>query len=194
MTDNAPAGATPVVPGATPGQTPPPTPDPPPATGELEIGDAGKRALDVMKAERNAAVAQSKADKKALEEHLSATQSDSEKAIAQAKKDGAAEVTAKWSAQVRRSEVRAALTGAGINVSVLDLAVNAAEFGTLKVTEDGEVEGLSQAVAAFKTARADLFKTAPVPGTADGGARPGGTPPAKDLESAIAAHYAQPKH
>ena len=174
MTDNAPAGATPVVPGATPGQTPPPTGSvpaaPPPATGEdAALGDAGKRAIDAMKAERDAAQRAAKAAERALEELKLAGASEAEKAIAKAKADGAAEVTSRFHDQIRRSEVKLALSAAGINASVLDLAARADEFGALKVTDTGEIEGLASAVGSFKAARADLFGA---------GARPVGSPDA----------------
>lgn len=172
------AGATPAAGGATPPQTQPASPAPttppapptPPATGDGDgMGDAGQRALA---AERAAVKAEKKrADDavKALEALQLASASDAEKAIAQAKKDGAAEITAKWSAQIRRSEVKAALTAAGINASILDLAVNAAEFAALAVTDDGELDGLTAAIDAFKKAKPDLFKAPVAPGSADGG-------------------------
>jgi hypothetical protein len=108
-----------------------------------------------------------------LEALKAASLSDTEKAIAQAKKDGGAEVLSKVQAQIRRSEVRAALTAAGVNAGVLDLAVKADEFGALTVDDDGEVTGLDAAVDAFRKAHTDLFTKAPTPGTADGGARGG---------------------
>ena len=80
----SPAGATPAAGGATPPQTPPaasapaptpqaqpaPTPAPEPSAPDdtLGLGDAGKRALDAMKAERNAAIAASKAAERELEQ------------------------------------------------------------------------------------------------------------------------------
>ena len=78
----SPAGATPAAGGATPPQTPPaasapaptpqaqpaavPAPDPSAPDDALGLGDAGKRALDAMKAERNAAIAASKAAEREL--------------------------------------------------------------------------------------------------------------------------------
>lgn len=171
MTDNASAGATPVVAGATPAQTPPPngTPSaaPPPATGDPDaLGDAGKRALEAMKAERDAASRDAKAAKQALEALQDKSATDAEKAIKAARAEGLAQ----GHAQIRRSEVKAALAGAGINASVLDLALGAPDFAALKVNDEGEVEGLGEAIAAFKKARADLFKPTAAPGSADGGA------------------------
>lgn len=127
-----------------------------------------------MKAERDAA-RQAAADAKRRADDLElATKSDAEKAIAQAKQEGAAEVTAKWSDAVRRAEVKAALTVAGINSSLLDWATSAPEFASLKVSESGEVEGLADAIKAVKAAKPDLFTKPGTSGTADGGARPNG--------------------
>lgn len=172
---NASAGATPAAAGATPAQTTPVSPaaDPSatpvtPATGDADaLGDSGKRALDAMKSERDAAVRAAKKATDDLEAARLAGASESEKALAKAKADGASEVTERLHAMIRRSEVKAALAGSGINPSVLDLAIGASEFAALKVGEDGTVEGLDQAVAQFKGTRGDLFKPSPTGGTAD---------------------------
>ena len=182
---NQSAGAMPVAGGATPSQTPAqpaaPTTGTPaePATGYPDgLGDAGKKALD---AERKRAEAAEKANgdlAKQLEDLKAATQSDQEKAIAQAKKDGGAEVLTRVQAQVRRSEVRAALSAAGASGAVLDLAAKADEFAELKVTDEGVVQGLDQAIADFKKAMPDLFKAQPAGGgkAPDFGGGPRGTP------------------
>lgn len=96
---------------------------------------------------------------------------DTEKAIAQAKKDGGAEVLAKVQSQIRRSEVRAALTAAGVNAALLDLAVKADEFGALAISDEGEVDGLGAAVEAFRKGHPDLFTKPVQAGTAGGGNR-----------------------
>jgi hypothetical protein len=203
MTDQTtPAGAMPVAGGATPPQTPPAPPaadplttSPTPATGDPDaLGDAGKRALDAMKAEREAAKERAKAAEKALADLQAATLSDSEKAIAEAKKAGGAEVLAKVTARIRQAEARAALIAAGAQASLVDLAVRADEFTALKVSDDGEIEGLEAAIAAFQKAHPDIFTkpAKPAPGSADGGPRPPGTPKATDLTSAVAAKLAGP--
>lgn len=185
MTEPQSAGAMPAAAGAMPAQTPA-TPAAPAAGAATEpamgypdgLGDAGKKALD---AERRRAEAAEKAHgelAKKLEALENASKSDHDKAIDQAKKDGATEVLAKAQAQVRRSEVRAALLTAGIGANVLDLAAKADAFAELKVTEDGDVQGLEQAVADFKKAMPDLFKpTQPNGGRpVDFGGGPRGTP------------------
>lgn len=175
-----PAGATPAAADATSAQTTPVSPaagaaptvtTTSPATGEGDLGEGGTRALQSERTARREAEDRAKAVQKELDDLKAAGQSDTEKAINQAKKDGGAEVLARVQAQIRRSEVKSALTGSGIGASVLDLAVNAPEFAALKVSEDGEVIGLEAAVTKFKADRADLFTKPVQPGSADGGTR-----------------------
>lgn len=181
MTDTtASAGATPAAGGATPPQSPPAQPasgsttaaPTEPAKGEDDaLGEKGLRALQVERDAAKAAKAERDALQKQLDELKASTLSDSDKAIAQAKKDGSTETLTRVQAQIRRSEVKAALVGAGINASVLDLAINASEFTALKVDDEGVVDGLEAAVTAFKAGRKDLFGTAAAGGSSDGGAR-----------------------
>jgi hypothetical protein len=196
MTEPQSAGATPVATGATPAQTPAQpaaaaqTPASDPATGYPDgLGDAGKRALDDMKAAKKAAEAEAKTAREELDKLRAATATDAEKALAQAKKDGAAEVLTKAQVMVRRSEVRAALASAGLAGNLLDLAARADEFAKLNVTDDGDVEGLAAAVEAFKKATPDLFKPATPNGgrPVDFGGGPRGTPPAagRDMNTLI---------
>lgn len=178
------AGATPAAAGATPAQTPPAqpaTPTPaaaptPPATGDPDaLGDAGKAALEKERSARKAAEAAAREAVAELEKIRTANQSEADKALADAKKAGGDEVLARVHTQVRRSEVKAALSAAGINGQVLELATKDDRFTSLKVKDDGVVDGLEDAVKAFKAAQPDLFKAPATPGTADGGARGGKT-------------------
>jgi hypothetical protein len=181
------AGATPVAGGATPPQTPaqpaattPPATPAAPATGDDDgLGEAGTRALKAERDARAAAERERDDAKRQLEELENASRSDHEKAIAQAKKDGAAEALTKVQATVRRSEVRAALSAAGLSSSMLDLASKADEFAALKVNDEGEVQGLEQAIADFKKAMPDLFKAQPAAGgrAPDFGGGPRGSAP-----------------
>lgn len=208
MADNNPAGATPVVPGATPGQNTPadpaapnspanPAPAPSATDDAAALGDPGKRALDAMKAERNAAKERAAAAEAELERLKAASLSDSEKAIAAARKEAETQAATKYQGRIRITEAKAALIAAGAKPSLVDLAVRADEFTTLKVTEEGEVEGLAEAVAAFKKARPDVFGAtngtpAPGAGSADQGPRAGGAPPAKapNLQTALERRFA----
>jgi hypothetical protein len=200
-----PAGATPAAGGATPSQTPPaasapvPTPQPVPAPtpapepsapdDTLGLGDAGKRALDAMKAERNAAIAASKAAERELEQLRSANQTETEKAIAAARKAGADEVTERLHARVRRAETKLALARAGAVPSLIEDLANAAEFSELKVDDADQVAGLDDAIKAHRARVPDAYRApaTPGPGSVDGGPRAPGTPRATDLASAVAA-------
>ena len=166
------AGATPVEGGATPLQSQATVPAAEPATGEeAALGDAGKRALDAMKAERKAAVDRAKALEAELETLRAGQLSDQEKAIKAARDEATREATERATGMVRRSEVRRALTAAGCGD--VDIAALAPEFSTLGVGDDGTVDGLDKAVSAFRAAHPALF--APARGAAgdfDGG--PGG--------------------
>lgn len=197
MTETAAAGATPVVGGATPPQSQPATPAATtaapastPATSDdypEGLGDAGKRALDRMKAERDAATASAKAAERERDELKAAGLTDSERAIADAKKAGAAEVTERFHGQIRRAEVRSALTAAGINPQVLDLAAKADEFAALKVTDDGDVTGLEAAVDGFRKSHVDLFAAKGARPAGDAGLGPRGAPATagQDMNSMI---------
>lgn len=173
MTDNASAGATPAAAGATPAQTTPVSPaadpvtTPPPATGDEPLGDGGKTALLTERATSKAEKARADKAERELQTLKDASASDSDKALKAAKAEGAAEVTGKLHGLIRSAVVKAELAGSGINPSVLDLAVAAPEFQKLVVSDDGEVEGLKEAVAMFKGSRGDLFKPAVPGGTAD---------------------------
>lgn len=198
-----PAGATPAAGGATPPQTPPaasapapqsqpaptPTPDPSAPDDTQGLGDAGKRALDAMKAERNAALAAAKAAERELEQIKAASLSESEKAIAAARKAGADEVTERLHARVRRAETKLALARAGAVPSLIEDLANAAEFASLVVDDADQVAGLDDAIKAHRSRVPDAYRApaAPGPGSVDGGPRAPGTPRATDLASAVAA-------
>lgn len=205
------AGATPAQPPATPpadGATPPAATTPPagatPAAGTdtdddtsaditadeaKALGDAGKRILaDARREAREAAQRATEAvrERDALRQ---ASQSDQEKAIDAARKEGSTEADARWSAIVRRTQVERALTAAGVNPTELSLAASAPEFAAVELADDGSAKGLDPLVQRFKEGHASLFATAsaPAPGGAWGGAAGGkGTPPAS-LEEAVTA-------
>lgn len=200
--DDQSAGATPVVEGATPSQTPPATPaattpaepQQEPAKGsEDALGDAGKKALSDERAAKKAAERERDALKTRVEELENATKSDTDKAIAAARKEGEQAATDKWSGFIRAARVETALSAAGAIDSAV--AAQAREFAALKVNADsGDVEGLSEAVEAFKQAHPTLFGAPqlqrPPTGDFGGGNRSTNTQnrPAS-LEEAISAHY-----
>lgn len=76
-----------------------------------ELGDAGKKAIDRMKAERNAAQAQAKALEKELEEIKRSQMTDQEKAIAEARAEARAEALAEAGSNIAAAEFKAAAAG-----------------------------------------------------------------------------------
>lgn len=174
-----PAGATPPV-----GTTAPAAAASSATDDESALGDAGKRIL--AEARRAAKVAEDRAKAAEAERDTlrTATQTDTEKAIEAARKEAETATTARFEARIRRSEVRAALTAAGITSSELELASTATEFAELKITETG-VDGLPDAVAAFKAAHPALFAK-PSAAVGDVGSGPRGSTQGKSLAAQIA--------
>jgi len=203
MPDEPTTGATPGA-GATPAQAGQPTTTPPAAQGatppaattapaaaqspatddEAALGDAGKRILAEARRREREAEARAKAAEQERDALREATQTETEKAIAAARKEGEATVRAAFEARIRRSEIRTALTAAGITASELDLASMAPEFGRLKVTDDG-VDGLTEAVATFKALHPALFAK-PAAAVADLGGGPRGQSGALTIDQQIA--------
>lgn len=138
------------------------------ATETVEIGDAGRRAIEAERQTAREALARTKALEKELETLRAATQTDQEKAIAQARKEATAEVLDKADQKVRSAETKRALQAAGC--TDVPLAALAREFAGLRVTDEGDVTDLDKTVDAFKKAHPALFGRVSS-GSADGGAR-----------------------
>lgn len=140
--------------------------------GESALGDAGKKALDAMKADRKAArdeAAQAKAERDALQAKLDGK--EAEYAAEQAKREAEQSALAKANDRILRSEIKAAAKG------VLADPADAYKFldlDSFEVDEDGEVDD-----RAISAALDDLIKSKPYlaaqgkrfQGTADAGAR-----------------------
>lgn len=152
------------------------------------MGEAGTRALAVERKRADAAEKAAKALQARLEAVESASKTESEKAIEQARKEGASEAQGKANERIRRSEVRRALTSAGVNPGLLDLAAKADEFGSLKVNDEGDVDGLDAAVEAFKKTMPDLFRASVRPDFGGGprGSTPSTTPTMNEILRAAA--------
>lgn len=191
------AGAIPAAAGATPAQitpvspAPDPTSPPPPATGEPEIGEAGKKAIAAERKAAKEAQDALKAAQTELETLRAAGLSESEKAIKEATSAATAAERAKWQTSIRAVRVEAALRVAGAtNETLLDLALRSDLISALKIDEAGKVTDLDKAVEQLKKEIPEMFVKAG-PGTVTAGAQTGQPAQAKDLESAIAAHYAK---
>ena len=156
-------GATPGT-GATPVQAGPATTapaEPTPATGEDDLGEAGKKVLRELRSAERDAQRRAEAAERELADLRSATQTDQEKALAQAKREAAAEERAKFETKLRRSEVRSALRSAGLaNDALVELAMKSDHFAALALDDEGRVTDLEVAVAALKKDAPELFATA----------------------------------
>ena len=157
-------------PPADPPADPPVEKDPP---GAEELGDKGKKALDAMKAERNAAREEAR---KAAEElarlKAEAEGKQAEFAAQQKAREVEAAALAKANERILKAEVRAA---AAAKLADPADALRFIDLSSLEVGDDGEVD--SDAIAA---AIDDLIKNKPYlavqdgkrfQGGADGGAR-----------------------
>lgn len=141
-------------------------------SGAEALGDPGKKALDAMKADRNAA----KAEAKRIADEFAAFKAQAEgkeaehtaTVEAQRVKD---EALAAANDRIKRAEIRAAAAG---KLNDPKDALSFLDLSTIEVSDDGEVDG--DAVAA---AIADLVQSKPYlaaqgkrfEGDADGGAR-----------------------
>jgi vacuolar-type H+-ATPase subunit E/Vma4 len=143
--------------GATPAQTTPVSPAPAaapaaavtPATGDADLGAGGQSALRAERQAARDATARAEAAETELKNLKAAGQSDQEKAIDEARKAASKETATGFQALIRSVRVEAALSAAGVDPQLLDLAVRADEFAKLKVTDEGSVEGLADAVDNF---------------------------------------------
>jgi len=177
---------TPATTGATPGAgtTAPVAAQSTATDDDAALGEAGKRVLAEVRRQAREAEARAKAAEQERDTLRQATLSEAEKAQAAAVKEAVKVTTETFEARIRRSEIRSALTAAGITASELDLASMAPEFGRLKVTDDG-VDGLTEAVATFKALHPALFAK-PAAAVADLGGGPRGQSGALTIDQQIA--------
>jgi len=125
-----------------------------PATGEDALGDAGKQALDRMKAERAQAVKEAKDLRKELESVRLSSLSDAEKAVELARTETRAETLRNVGGRLVDAEVRAAAAGrvSADQVEALLEGLDRSRF----ITDDGDVDrdALALWVARFAPAPA----------------------------------------
>ena len=164
----APTDATPVD-GAAPEQDPTPAEQVP---GEEALGDPGKKALDAMKAERNAARAEAKARADEIAQLRAKIEGrEAEYAAEQERRAGEAAALAKANERIVKAEIRAA--AAGKLADPAD-ALRYLDVSSFEVGDDGETDA-----AAIAAAVDDLITTKPYlaaqgrrfQGGGDGGAR-----------------------
>lgn len=158
---------------------------------DTALGDAGKQALDRMKAERTAAKAEARAAKSELEqlraELALKDKPAEEQALEAARAEARAEATKAANSRIIRSELKAAATGKLADPTDAALYINLDDF---TVSDDGDVDSgaLDEAIAELLVRKPHL-SAAPktrFEGGGDGGAKA----PAKqgeDIDEQIAA-------
>lgn len=145
----------------------PPAEDPPPA----DLGDAGKKALDAMKAERKAArdeAATAKAERDALQAKLDGK--EAEHAAAQKDRETEAAALAKANGRILKSEVKAAAKG--VLADPQD-AYKFLDLDAFEVDEDGNVDedAIASALKDLVTKKPYLAAQGSKFGDGDGGPR-----------------------
>lgn len=151
---------------------------------EEALGDAGKQALDRMKAERNEANKRAKALEQELEKVRKASMSEAEKAVAEAEARGRSAATADFGKRLATSEIRAAAATAGAD---LDGVFDYLDLGRF-VGEDGEPD--TKAIEAFV---GGLPKKGPAPAASlDLGVRPESKPDPGPGLARLRSAYATP--
>jgi ElaB/YqjD/DUF883 family membrane-anchored ribosome-binding protein len=146
-----------------------------PATGEDALGDAGKQALDRMKAERNDAAKALKAAQKELEQLRQAQMSESEKAVSEAEARGRASAAADFGQKLAaaRFVAEAARRNAEFDATAVLEDLNLAKY----VTDDGEPDAKGIAAVVERLVPEKAAPAGPRFGNADLGPRSTPTTP-----------------
>lgn len=149
-----------------------------------ELGPAGVKALNAMKARARAAERDAKKAQAELAKVTAANQSEQDKAIAQAKADGKAEALATSNERLVRAEVKSAAVG---KLAKPDLALKLLDLDDFAPDDDGNVDekAITSAIDDLVKEYPELAAGAkPKPGSGGGGARPG-APAGADMNSLI---------
>lgn len=125
-------------------------------SGESQLGDAGKKAIDRMKADKRAAERRAAAAEAELEKIRTEGLSEQEKAVALARKEGETEATTKANARLVRAEAKALAAAAKFRDAGDVIAQLGDKLSGITVDEDGEVDQ-----AALKALVDDLAKNKP---------------------------------
>jgi hypothetical protein len=109
--------------------------------GEEALGDPGKKALDLMKAQRNAATKEARDAKAELErlrqEAALKDKPAEEQALEAARQEARLEANQRANERILRSELRASATGKLADPSDAALYINLSDFD---VSDDGEID------------------------------------------------------
>jgi hypothetical protein len=163
-------------------EAPPPEPDPAADTDE-PLGEGGKRALTAERTARKAAEDREKALQAQLEELQQAQMSEQEKAVAEARRAGETEATAKVQRRIFTAEAKVAASGKVQDPTLFadpDVALKLLGFNEVPVDAAGDIdsEAISKAIDKLTQDRPYLAANGakPSPGSADGGPRGSGAP------------------
>ena len=139
-----------------------------------ELGDAGKKALDRMKAERDEARRTAKARERELEQFRTASMSEAERAVVEAEQRGRLAVLTDMGKRLARTQFEAAAARRNASYD----ATSALEYVDLSrfVGEDGEPDSKAITAAVERLVPSAEQTPAPVP-SFDGGTRSGGALP-----------------
>jgi len=165
--------------------------------GESALGDAGKKALDAMKAEKKEAIAQAREARSALEklqaELALKDKPAEEQAIEAAKAEARAEAMSKANERILRSELRAAATGKLADPTDAALYIDLKSF---EVGDEGDVDSdaLNEAINDLITRKPHLaaVQKARFDGDADQGTRGKETTVAQWSEADLERHSNNP--
>ena len=105
-----------------------------------ELGDAGKQAIDRMKAERNTDRKRAATAEAELEKLRNADQTEQEKAVTAARKEGETEATNRANDRLIRAEAKAVAAGAKFRDPSDAIAQLGNKLADIPVDEDGEVD------------------------------------------------------
>lgn len=147
--------------------------------GESALGDAGKKALDTMKAQRKAAVDRAKAaEKRVVELEAAEALKDKpadEQAIEKARAEARAETLKTADERIVKANLKAAATGKLADPSDVFAYPKIIDLSSFEVDEDGEVDAdaLNDAIADLLAAKPHLAaqKQNRFDGDADQGAK-----------------------
>lgn len=103
---------------------------------EEPLGDAGKAALDAERSARKAAEKEAREAKAALKKREEADMSEQDRAVAQARREGADEVTSAYRTRLLNAEIRARAAGRFANPEV---ALKLVDVGDKGFDDEGEI-------------------------------------------------------
>lgn len=155
--------------------------------GESALGDAGKKALDAMKAQRKAANDRAKtAEKRVAELEAAEALKDKpadEQAIEKARAEARTETLKTADERIVKANLRAAATGKLADPSDVFAYPKIIDLSSFEVDEDGDVDAdaLNEAIAALLEKKPHLAAQKPnrFNGDADGGAKGKDSKPAQ---------------